>query len=207
MTQVLIVANGEWPKSYNIEEYPNDYSLLIALDGAANRLAEHGLLPDVLVGDMDSIDPEILARCRLNDTEIIHDANQEQSDISKGLRWVHQNHPDSKINIVGVEIGRYDHHLAAFSSLFEQKSSAIVILEGWDARRVGSIPQQINVQSGCLVSLISFGTVTGVNLSGCQYPLHDEAMHTGTRGVSNTAIETTITISAKSGDLLLLIQR
>lgn len=207
MTQVLIVANGEWPKSYNIEEYPNDYSLLIALDGAANRLAEHGLLPDVLVGDMDSIDPEILAQCRLNDTEIIHDANQEQSDISKGLRWVHQNHPDSEINIVGVEIGRYDHHLAAFSSLFEQKSSAIVILEGWDARRVGSIPQQVNVQPGCLVSLISFGTVTGVNLSGCQYSLHDETMHTGTRGVSNTAIETTITISAKSGDLLLLIQR
>ena len=122
MTQVLIVANGEWPKSYNIEEYPNDYSLLIALDGAANRLAEHGLLPDVLVGDMDSIDPEILERCRLNDTEILHDANQEQSDISKGLRWVHQNHPDSKINIVGVEIGRYDHHLAAFSHFLSRKA-------------------------------------------------------------------------------------
>ena len=30
---------------------------------------------------MDSIDPEILER--LNDTEILHDANQEQSDISK----------------------------------------------------------------------------------------------------------------------------
>ena len=207
MTQVLIIANGAWPESFNLEREIPGYSTLIALDGASNRLLERGIVPDVVVGDMDSIEPETLAHCRNKGAQIIHDTDQERSDISKGLRWIEQHDSTAEVSIVGVEIGRYDHHLAAYSSLFEHKSSATILLNGWVARRVSAHPEQIAVQPGCLVSLIPFGKVKGVCLIGCQYSLEDATLVTGTRGVSNTAIESSITVSAKDGDLLLLVQR
>lgn len=206
MAQVLIVANGEWPKAFNLEEKLNDFSVIIALDGASNRLVDGGFLPHIVIGDLDSISSSVLEHCKINGVRIVHDSNQEKSDISKGLCWTHQNYPDSQVYVIGVEIGRYDHHLAAYSALFECNSSAILILNNWKAQRVDSTSKQIQIEPGTLVSLIPFGTVTGVSLKGCQYPLNDESLKTGTRGVSNKAVEPSITVSAETGNLLLLIQ-
>ncbi len=206
MAQVLIVANGEWPETFNLEEKLNDFAVIIALDGASNRLVKGGVLPHVIIGDLDSISSSVLEHCKKNGTLVVHDSDQEKSDISKGLRWAHQNYSDSQVYVVGVEIGRYDHHLAAYSALFECNSSAILILNNWKAQRVTSTSKQIQIEPGTIVSLIPFGTVTGVALKGCQYPLNDESLRTGTRGVSNKALETSITVSVKTGDLLLLIE-
>ena len=207
MARVLIVANGDWPEQFNFKRIFDDYSQIIALDGAANRLIEQGHLPDVIIGDFDSIEPSVLKDCKERGSQIVVDANQEQSDVSKGLIWAHEHHPTSQIYLIGIEIGRYDHHLAGYSALFECQSSAILLLDGWEALRIGSTPREVQVHEGGLFSLIPFGTVTGVKLQGCRYPLDNETLSSGTRGVSNKAVGSVITASAQSGDLLLLIER
>ena len=207
MARVLIVANGVWPEQFNFERSFNDYSQIIALDGAANRLIEQGHLPDVIIGDFDSIEPSVLKDCKERGSQIVLDANQEQSDVSKGLNWAHEHHPTSQIYLIGIEIGRYDHHLAGYSALFECESSAILLLDGWEALRIDSTPREFQVRDGGLFSLIPFGAVTGVKLHGCRYPLDNETLSSGTRGVSNEAVDSVITASAQSGDLLLLIER
>ncbi len=206
MARVLIVANGEWPQSFDVEENISQFSVLVALDGATNRLIELNIIPDVVIGDLDSIHPDVLEQCNMNGTQIVHDSNQELSDISKGLGWVKQHYPDSYSSVVGIEIGRYDHHLAAYSALFECKSSAVILLDGWKAQRVDSTPREIKIQPGKLVSLIPFGAASGVHLDGCKYPLNHESLSSGTRGVSNEAVDSVITVSVESGDLLLLVQ-
>lgn len=207
MARVLIVANGKWPEQFNQEGNFNDYSQIIALDGAANRLIKQGQLPDVIIGDLDSIEPNVLKDCKERGSQIVRDANQEQSDVSKGLNWAHEHHPTSQIYLTGVEIGRHDHHLAGYLALFECQSSAILLLDGWEALRIDSNPKEIQIRKGGLFSLIPFGAVTGVNLQGCRYPLDNETLFSGTRGVSNEAIDSVITASAQSGDLLILIER
>ena len=206
MARALIAANGDWPFSFNLQEKRVDYDTIIALDGAANRLMTFDILPDVVVGDLDSIDASVLQHCRTNGATIVHSPDQNRSDVSKGLEWVHQNHPQAQVDIVGVEIGRYDHYLAALSALFEVQSSARICMNGWSAQRVQPIETNVHVTPGSIVSLIPFGAVSGVTLEGCQYPLSNEVMTSGTRGISNKAIESTITVSAQSGDLLLLFE-
>ena len=207
MARVLIVANGDWPEQFNSKRSFDDYSQIIALDGAANRLIDQGHLPDVIIGDFDSIEPSVLKDCKERGSQIVVDANQEQSDVSKGLIWAHEHHPSSQIYLIGIEIGRYDHHLAGYSALFECQSSAILLLDGWEALRIDSTPREVQVREGGLFSLIPFGIVTGVKLQGCKYPLDNETLSSGTRGVSNKAVGSVITASAQSGDLLLLIER
>jgi len=181
--------------------------VVIALDGAANRLIESNTTPDVLLGDLDSVSESVLQHCKVCGVTIVHTPDQQSSDISKGLEWVQRTYPDSEVDIIGVEIGRYDHHLAAYSALFECNSDARILLDGWHAHRVSQTPTKIETKPSSVISLIPFGEVTGTTITGCQFSLDYETLTTGTRGISNIATGPSITVSVESGDLLLLIMR
>lgn len=206
MSKVLIVANGEWPKQFDVETV-GTYRVVVALDGAANRLIGNNMTPDVLLGDLDSVSESVLEQCKASDVTIVHTPDQQRSDISKGLEWVQRTYPDSEVDIIGVELGRYDHHLAAYSALFECKSDATILLDGWQARRVSQTPTTIETEPHSIISLIPFGDVTGATIKGCQFSLDNEPLTTGTRGISNIATGSSITVSVEAGDLLLLIMR
>ena len=206
MSKVLIVANGEWPRQFDVETV-GTYRVVVALDGAANRLIGSKMIPDILLGDLDSVSESVLEQCKASGVTIVHAPDQQSSDISKGLEWVQRTYPDSEVDIIGVEIGRYDHHLAAYSALFECKSDATILLDGWQARRVSQTPSDIETKPNSIFSLIPFGDVTGATIKGCQFSIDNESLTTGTRGISNIATGHSITVSVKSGDLLLLIMR
>ena len=207
MSKVLLVANGEWPKQFDVAQHVDAYRVVVALDGAANRLIGSNMIPDVLLGDLDSVSASVLEQCKASEVTIVHTPDQESSDISKGLEWVQRTYPDSDVDIIGVEIGRYDHHLAAYSALFECNSDATILLDGWQARRVAQTPTNIETEPNSIVSLIPFGDVTGATIKGCQFSLDNESLTTGTRGISNITTGHSITVSVESGDLLLLIMR
>ena len=206
MSKVLIVANGEWPRQFDVETV-GTYRVVVALEGAANRLIGSKMIPDILLGDLDSVSESVLEQCKASGVTIVHTSDQQSSDISKGLEWVQRTYPDSEVDIIGVEIGRYDHHLAAYSALFECKSDATILLDGWQARRVSQTPSDIETKPNSIFSLIPFGDVTGAIIKGCQFSLDNESLTTGTRGISNIATGHSITVSVKSGNLLLLIMR
>ena len=207
MPEVLIVANGDWPKQLDVAQRAETYRVVIALDGAANRLIGSNMIPDVLLGDLDSVAESALEQCKASGVTIVQTPDQQSSDISKGLEWVQRTYPDSEVDIIGVEIGRYDHHLAAYSALFECSSDATILLDGWQAQRVTQTPTKIETKPNSIISLIPFGDVAGATIKGCQFPLDNESLTTGTRGISNIATGPSITVSAESGDLLLLIMR
>ena len=104
---VLVVANGEWPSDELVQTLLNNAEFTIALDGAADRFVGW----DVIIGDLDSI---------ANPEGIKKDENQQNSDLAKALI---EYEVDA---VVGVEGGRLDHRLAAFSALFESQSDAIL---------------------------------------------------------------------------------
>ena len=207
MSKVLIVANGEWPQRFDVVDCAEAYRVVVALDGAADQLIERNMTPDVLLGDLDSVSESVLGQCKASNVTIVHTPDQNRSDISKGLEWVQETYPGSEVDVIGVEIGRYDHHLAAYSALFECKSDATLLLDGWKARRVSQTPTKIETKPNSIISLIPFGDVTGTIIKGCQFSLDNGTLTTGTRGISNITTGTSITVSVESGDLLLLIMR
>ena len=65
----------------------------------------------------------------------------------------------------------------------------------------------VNAVNAVTPGRIPFGDVVGATIKGCQFPLDNESLTTGTRGISNIATGPSITVSVESGDLLLLIMR
>ena len=181
----LVVANGEWPEKELMEILLQNSEFIIALDGAADKFDAW----NIVVGDMDSIS---------NPSKFEPDENQENSDLSKALIKYDVD------AVVGIDGGRLDHRLAAFTSLFEAKSDAILYFEGWRACRVGFSGLEIELEPGTICSLMAFGKVENVSLKGTEFNLNKQDLFTGTQGVGNKVVSKEISISHEGGDLLFI---
>ena len=182
---VLVVANGEWGDSRLVETMIETSTFKIALDGAADRFNTW----DVVVGDMDSIS---------NPEQYETDPNQDNSDLAKALEMYDVD------AVVGISGGRLDHQIAAYTSLFETNSDAILYFDGWRACRVHSSGLEIDLPIGSICSLMPFGNVKNVSISGVDFVLENENISTGTRGVGNKVTEQIVKISHEGGDLLFI---
>ena len=205
MTGVLIVGNGNQPSHSVLEYFVAASPVIIALDGAAIMLQQRQIQPDVIIGDMDSLTSEQLDVFQSQGVQIIKDSTQDTSDISKGLTWSQRQYSGAHIDVIGIDGGRLDHQLAAFSALFECQSQAHLHIEEWLVVRVTETPIQYGTTKGRNISLIPFGEVSGVTLVGCKYSLENEKLSSGTRGIHNETLGEQITVSCQQGDLLLLI--
>ena len=206
MTGVLIVGNGNHPPHSVLESFVALSPVIIALDGAAIMLQQRQIQPDVIIGDMDGLTSEQLDIFQSQGIKIIKDSTQDTSDISKGLTWSQKQYPGKHIDVIGIDGGRLDHQLGAFSALFECKSEAHLHTDEWLAVRVTTTPIQYSTTKSRNISLIPFGDVSGVTLVGCKYSLENDQLSSGTRGIHNEALGEQITVSCQQGDLLLLIR-
>ena len=181
----VVVANGVWPSENIMDTLIEKSDFVIALDGAADRFSNW----DIVVGDMDSIE---------NGDAHEPDTNPENSDLAKALIKYDVD------AIVGIDGGRLDHRLGAFSSLFETKSDAILYFDEWRACRVGSEGLEIELEKGTKCAIFAFGSVSEVSLNGTVYELEKEDLASGTRGIGNQSVDELITISHTGGDLLFI---
>jgi thiamine pyrophosphokinase len=77
----LILVNGEIPSQDLWQSVP--YRVLICTDGAANTLQQTDIIPDIIIGDMDSISDS--TKIRYPQAEIISLSDQTTTDFEKAL--------------------------------------------------------------------------------------------------------------------------
>ena len=121
---VVIICDGRFPKS----EYPRylirTADFIICCDGALQKFLRASVsifgekrLPDVVVGDMDSLSTAL--RRRYSDI-IVQIDEQEHNDQTKAFRWALENVPGiSQIYILGATGEREDHTIGNVSLLME----------------------------------------------------------------------------------------
>ena len=179
----LVVGNGIEPNQEDFQALRARADLVIALDGAADKFEGW----DLVIGDMDSIAVP---------SGNSNDKSKDDSDLSKAL---------SKYDVdavIGIEGGRIDHRLQAFTSLIETKSRAVLYFGGGRARLIPIKGMEMNLNPGTICGLFSFGKTNKVNMSGTRYTLEDEDLFTGSKGVGNQVVSSPIKITHQGGDLI-----
>lgn len=121
---LVIICDGRFPKS----EYPRylirSADFIICCDGALQKFLRASTaifgdkrLPDVVIGDMDSLSPTL--RKKYSDI-IVQIDEQEHNDQTKAFRWALENVPGiSQIYILGATGEREDHTIGNISLLME----------------------------------------------------------------------------------------
>ncbi|GAA0379156.1 thiamine diphosphokinase [Paenibacillus motobuensis] len=206
--RVLIFAGGSIDPSF-IEEIHSD-DLIIGADRGALFLVEHGVRPHFSVGDFDSVSPIELENITKHSEQMLAcDAiNKDLTDTELAFDIAIKQRPE-QIVMFGVTGSRLDHTLANIHLLVKSLEQHIPCAIQDHNNYVTLTDSSITIQDQgyTYVSLLPVTTeVTGIDLTGFQYPLHNATLIMGqSLAVSNRLEGKAGTISIRSG-LLLIIQ-
>lgn len=210
MKKVLIFANGENNLDRKeIEEiFPVDK--IICADGGTKSALKMGILPDIVVGDLDSLTEEILEELKGKNIEWkIYPKEKNETDLELAVRIAVKFNPEI-IYFIGLLGGRIDHLLSNLFFLERIKSKGIdVLILDKNIRITLMIGNEEKIfwgNEGDGLSLIPLSEkVEGITLNGLKYPLNDEPLYRNlTRGISNEFISKEAHIKITSGTLLIV---
>ncbi|MCI7106417.1 MAG: thiamine diphosphokinase [Lachnospiraceae bacterium] len=211
----LIVSGG-----YASDEFVSEtirrggFEVVMAADSGLDFLYRTGIMPDVIVGDFDSVKSDALdyfrefehiEMCMLNPEK---DDTDTEFAIREAIR-----RGASKITIVGGTGTRIDHVLGniCLLGIGLEENVKIVLLDEHNRIRMIDKPLVLKKeeQYGKYISLVPYSDrVTGVTLTGLKYPLTDYTMGGfNSLGISNEIVDEEATISLTSGQLLVIESR
>jgi thiamine pyrophosphokinase len=200
-TVVVFAGGGPVDRSLRAELDQIDY--VIAADSGLYAAQRLGLQPDVLVGDLDSVDPAVVDNAPFDVDR--HPRAKDRTDIVLALDRACELRPQRLIVVSGGG-GRLDH---AFANLLVLASPAYAAMQvdalvGTARLAVIRDQRELSGPPGRLISLFAVGgPAHGVTTAGLLYPLRDDVLDpTSSRGVSNEFIGGPARISLSSGTLL-----
>ena len=182
--------------------------LVIAADSGADLAAASGVTVDVLIGDFDSISPEALEAAGRRRTRIeTHDPDKDATDLQLALRAALR--MDAReIVVIGGGGGRLDHLFGNVAAITDPALAGVPI--HWITERetvyVVRTGHRIPIRPGSTFSLVPIGgDARGVTLTGSKWTLDDRTLRSGdTLGISNRALRPEISVSVRTGTLLLI---
>ncbi|MGI9594954.1 MAG: thiamine diphosphokinase [Acidimicrobiales bacterium] len=201
----LIVAGGARPDPLVVRALP-PVDFTVAADGGADHALSLGLAVDAVVGDMDSITADGLARLRSSGAEVVeYSASKDQTDLELAFARVVDELPN-RIVVIGLGGGRLDHALANVSVLAADGYGDAEV-DGLIGSARLSVIRGVRTLTGALGETISLlpvlGRADGVTTDGLEYELVAEPLEPGSaRGVSNRFVAATATVSVADGVLL-----
>ena len=201
--KAVILCDGALSKKTSVKDKVSQSDLFIAADGGAKHARQLSLQPDVIIGDLDSYNPDG------NETaEVIHDADQETNDLEKALYYA-KKQGCTHITVFGATGQRLDHTLKNLSVMkqFNNQFDSLVFKDHYSEIRLIRSPFSEQFPVGTSISLFPLsGRVEGITTKGLKYPLKNEFLENGVRdGTSNQTVEKKVEIEFKNGDLLLFI--
>lgn len=209
--RTVIIANGDAPTVEDIRRWLRAGDRLICADGGARAATRLGLMPQVVIGDFDSLSEDDLQHLAGRGAALHrYPAHKDETDLELAL-----NHAvaslagePGEIVILGALGGRLDQTIANVMLLaMPALAGAHVLIAAGNEQTFLITPDQpadLRGTPGDIVSLIPFGgDARGVRSEGLEYPLRDEPLIFGpARGVSNVMLGHRARVTIREGRLL-----
>lgn len=179
---------------------------IIAADGGARHCLSLGIKPDIIIGDMDSIDP-VAESTYAGIEKISFPREKDKTDTACAIdEALKRNY--SQITILGGIGGRIDHTMGnlALTAKYAGKV-ALVTNDGLLIGLGASHKCSLNGPIGSIVSIIAWGESAKVQTRGLKYPLDNEVLETGSGGIHNEISESSSLIYVITGTILLFIEK
>ena len=207
MRTVVVLSGGPGPVPGAVPEGLSGSvrapELVVAADGGLHLADLLGLPVDVVVGDMDSVDPARLAVAEAAGATVLrHPVDKDATDLELALDVAVACRPD-RVVVVGSAAGRLDHLLGVVAVLASDRWSHVEV-DAWlgeaqvhvvrGRRRIVGAP-------GETVSLLAHGgAAAGVTTTGFRWALTDGVLDPGSAlGVSNELVAEAAEVEVAAG--------
>ncbi len=207
--RAIIIAGGQTGHQ-DWQQWVREGDWIIGANGGAARALAWGLLPDLVIGDMDSLPEEARAVLAAEGCRFIeHPRAKDETDLELALVHVLQEGA-REIVVLGALGGRLDHALANILLLTLPSLAGVPvrIAEGDQQALLvrGGEAVELAGARGDLVSLVPLGgDVRGVITRGLAWALREDTLRFGSsRGVSNEMTSNKAGIQVGEGLLLVV---
>jgi thiamine pyrophosphokinase len=213
MTTVVICAGGPIEELVDLKPFKSSKDVVfIGADKGSVYLLNEGIIPNVAVGDFDSLSTKEFT-CIEERVASVKIASVDKDETDTDLALMHSlDFEPQTIVITGVTGGRLDHFISVLNSVYrfqmDNPGIQFIIRNKWNEMRLltpGTTKIAINPQLP-FVSLFAFhGTVEHITLTGMKYNVDTETIKIGSsRFTSNEVLDEQGSISFTSGICLLI---
>ena len=199
----VILADGLFPSHEIPLGYLRSAERIVCCDGAAKSLLDFGLEPFAIVGDCDSLSPEIVEKYG---ERIFRVEEQETNDLTKSVNWcVERNYRD--LVILGATGKREDHTIGNISLLAEYARKAEVIMVT-DTGFIYPVLETSEFKSfpGQYISIFSLDPETEVTSYGLKYPLNRRKLRSWWEATLNECEGRSFRLEFNGGPLILFMK-
>lgn len=170
----IVMANGVYGDLSFYKQYLTGHETILCADGGANHAYSMGVVPDIIMGDMDSILPEVKdhfvsQKVTFKKFPRRKDFTDTQLVLTKAAEM-----GASEIILWGTLGGRLDHTLSNLLAGIEMAQRGIKIRHLSPRLAVYLVDKELEIvgQAGDLVSVLSLTEQAhGVTVQGFEYPL------------------------------------
>ena len=241
MIDTIIVSGGDIQSDFalyflkkNIEKAGRENIRLIAADRGLEFFLDYLILPDVVIGDFDSLSEDGKNFLEMQSEDIPYGGmlewklqkgegkvvevvrlrpEKDDSDTQSAMNYAIQNGA-KEIVILGVTGNRVDHLMANFGLLVlaQNQGAEVTLVDRYNYMKLisdGTVLKK-SEQFGKYVSFFPFGgDVTGLTLEGFKYSLDHYRLTTADSGltVSNEIVSEKAKVTYQSGTLLMIMSR
>ncbi len=209
-TECVIVAGGKFSLHPEIQKRLDKAHLILAADRGGNHLMKMNILPHYLMGDLDSIDPNVLAWMKKRKVPVIsYPSKKDYTDTELCIQFAREKGA-TDITIAGATGSRFDHSAANFLLLeplcvsgiparITDEHNTVQVLCAKGINKLKLTGSQEDFVSVIAVSEV----VTGLSITGLEYPLQNASISRGSSlGISNRFQADVAEISIESGTLM-----
>ncbi len=210
MKNAIIFLHGNLSDTSSIRNFLSEDSLILCADGGAEHARKIGLVPDVVIGDFDSISQS--DRVLLEEKEVTcisYPREKDYTDAELAVRYAVDQGAD-EIIITGLLGDRIDHMTANMFFLAELSGEKHIRIIEKD-QDISFVDRVIEIagKKGDEISLIPIKSdCRGITTEGLYYPLSDASLPLGsTRGISNVMLSHKAKVTVTQGVLMVVHRR
>lgn len=201
----IILANGKPPAKFVLAYLKKKgYSFLICADGGANTARKINVLPNYIIGDLDSVTKDTLKYFN-GKTKVIGIKRQNDTDVEKCIKYAIKKKLDD-IVLTGVTGNRLDHTFCNLGIVlkFSQLATIRIIAENsFLAPFSGNV--NIRTCSGETISLYGINSKTRIISEGLYYPLKNISLPFGVKeSTSNLAEGRVVKLRISGGEIFVI---
>jgi len=209
--KVCILLNGEIKDYSIISKYIKNekYDYIICADGGANHLYNMGIIPNYIIGDLDSIDKDVINYYKKQNVLFEKFPSKKNETDSELCIFLANKLNAYKVDLFATLGGRIDHTLANINLLYyirEQKIVPRIISEKEDIYIAINESIQIKGKKEDIISIIPIkGDAKGITLENLEYNLNNYNMkYSSPLGISNIMLSDECSITVKEGSVLII---
>ena len=203
MKEAVILANGEFPKGKLALQILENKNFLICCDGAINNLLKTNIEPNLIIGDLDSINDSL--KIKFADI-LIKIADQNTNDLTKAINWCIANNI-TDVTILGATGKREDHTIANISLLAKYiEQLNVKIITDYGIFTPITKKTKFKSEKGQQVSIFSLDCDKEISSENLKYPLQNLKLETWWMGTLNESTKDNFTIICNKNARVIVYQ-